>query len=151
MARVGGARPGAGRKRGSVSLRCVDAVAKAMSSGITPVEYMLSIMRNEDADPKDRAWAAEKAAPYLHPRPAPVARPVQIDLPDTSTAEGVNAAIDRIIQAIGRGEISPGEGQSIIAVIEARRKAIETSDLLERIERLERASTRSSGRWNEKA
>lgn len=144
MARIGGARPGAGRKRGSVSQRAVDVAAKAMSEGLTPIEYMLSIMRNEDADPKDRGWAAEKVAPYLHPRPAPVARPIQIDLPNTSNVEGINAAIDRVIQAVGQGEIAPGEGQSIIAVVEARRKAIETGDLLERIEKLERTSARPS-------
>lgn len=140
MARVGGQRPGAGRPRGSVSRRSVDAVTQAMSAGITPVEYMLSIMRDESADPKRREWAAEKAAPYLHPRPAPVSRPIQIDLPDTSTVDGINAAIDRVIQAAGNGEISPSEGQSIIAVVEARRKAIETGDLLDRIEKLERTN-----------
>lgn len=137
MARTGGARPGAGRPKGSVQRRSVDAVAKAVAEGISPVEYMLGIMRNGEADPKERAWAAEKAAPYVHPRPAPMERTVQIDLPDTSTPAGIDKALDAIIAAMGKGELSPSEGQSFISVIEARRKAIETSELLARIEALE--------------
>lgn len=33
---------------------------------------MLSVLRNEDADAKDRMWAAEKAAPFVHPKLASV-------------------------------------------------------------------------------
>lgn len=139
MAKVGGARAGAGRPRGSVSSRSVDVVAKAMAEGISPVEFMLNLMRDEKADAKSRAWAAEKVAPFVHPRPAPMERTVQIELPDTSTPAGIDMALDAIIAAMGKGEISPNEGQSFISVIEARRKAIETSDLLARVEALEKA------------
>jgi hypothetical protein len=137
MAKVGGARAGAGRPRGSVSRQSIDAVAKAMADGISPVEYMLNIMRNDDADAKERAWAAEKVAPFVHPRPAPMERTVEIDLPDTSTIAGVDQALDRIIAAMASGTVSPSEGQSFISAIETRRKAIETGDLLARIEALE--------------
>ena len=70
MARTGGARPGAGRPKGSVHRRSVNAVAKAMAGGISPVEYMLGIMRDGEADSKERAWAAEKVT--LPPAPNPV-------------------------------------------------------------------------------
>jgi hypothetical protein len=139
----GGARPGAGRPKGSVHRRSVDAVAKAMVEGISPVEYMLGIMRDPKADTKERAWAAEKAAPFVHPRAAPMERTVQIALPDTSTPAGIDKALDAIIAAMGKGEISPSEGQSFISVIEARRKAIETSDMLARIEALEAGNLKS--------
>ena len=33
---------------------------------------MLSILRDERADDKDRMWAAEKAAPYVHAKLASV-------------------------------------------------------------------------------
>lgn len=143
MGRTGGARPGAGRPKGSVSRRSVDAVAKAMAEGISPVEYMLGIMRDVDADQKERAWAAEKAAPYVHPRPAPMERTMQIDLPDTSTPAGIDKALDAIIAAMGKGDLSPSEGQSFMSVIETRRKAIETGELLARIEKLETAGKSS--------
>lgn len=34
-------------------------------------------------------------------------------------------------------ELSPAEGQSLMSVIESRRKAIETRDIMERLQRLE--------------
>lgn len=142
MAKTGGARPGAGRPKGSVSRRSVEAVARAMADGISPVEYMLGIMRDPDADAKERAWAAEKSAPYVHPRPAPMERTVQIKLPDTSTPEGIGKALDVIIAAIGRGDLSSQEAQGVISAIESRRKAIETNDLLARIEILEQVQER---------
>lgn len=36
--------------------------------GLMPLAYMLSILRNETEPDEKRAWAAEKAAPYCHPR-----------------------------------------------------------------------------------
>jgi hypothetical protein len=115
----------------------MDAAIKAMAEGISPVEYMLGIMRDEGADAKSRAWAAEKVAPFVHPRPAPMERTIHIDLPDTSTPAGIDQALGAVIAAMGAGTISPQEGQSFISVIEARRKAIETTDILARIEALE--------------
>lgn len=146
MTKTGGARPGAGRKRGSVSQRSVDVVAKAMSEGITPVEYMLLIMRDENADPKDRAWAAEKAAPYLHPRPAPLDNAIRIELSDTATLAGVDAAQAKVLQSVADGEITPLQGQSLSNLVEARRKAIETNELLVRLENLEEAISSKGAR-----
>ena len=137
MAKVGGSRPGAGRPKGSVSRRHVDVLAGAASEGLTPVEYMLSLLRDEDAGQEQRAWAAEKAAPFIHPRPAPFSRPVEIELPDTSTIEGVNKALVAVTQAAASGKIAPSEAQSLAALIEAQRKAIETSELAARVSSLE--------------
>jgi hypothetical protein len=133
----GGARPGAGRPVGGVNRRTAEVIAEAMAAGKTPLEFLLETMRNEDLDHKDRAWAAEKAAPFMHPRPAPMERTVSLDLPDTSTVEGIDKALDAIIAAMGRGDISPQEGQGFISAVETRRKAIETGDMLARIEALE--------------
>lgn len=137
MARRGGLRSGSGRPKGSLSRRHAEVLAGAVSDGVTPVEYMLAIMRDRNADEKMRAWAAEKAAPFVHPRPAPTARPISIDLPDTTTAEGIAAAVSVITKAAASGEMSPAEAQSLVAVLEVQRKAIETGEILERIERLE--------------
>ncbi|MFB7145011.1 hypothetical protein ACWGMK_06175 [Agrobacterium deltaense] len=71
MAR-GGKRDGAGRTAGAVSRKTREVAEKAASEGITPLDYMLTILRNEDADVKDRMWAAEKAAPYVHAKLANV-------------------------------------------------------------------------------
>lgn len=141
MAKTGGARPNAGRPMGSLSKRHVELVAGAASVGLTPVEFMLATLRDENADPKDRAWAAEKAAPYVHPRPAPIQRTVSIDLPAADTADGVKAALACLIKAAANGELSPVEAQSFATLIESQRKAIETADILDRLEKLERKSS----------
>lgn len=67
MAR-GGARPGAGRKKGSRILRTAKAAQKIGNDGMTPLEYLLSIMRDGRCKPSDRLEAAKAAAPYVHPR-----------------------------------------------------------------------------------
>ena len=139
---VGGARPGAGRPAGSINRRHSEVIAAALAEGDTPIEYMLKIMRDGSADQKRKDWAADKLAPYLHPRPAPMQRCVEIELPDTSTVEGINKALDAIIAAMGKGVLSPAEGQSFMSVIETRRKAIETGDMLDRIEALEKLGTK---------
>lgn len=64
-------------------------------------------------------------------------RPIQIDLPDTHTAEGISAAQNAIVQAVGAGELLPGEGTALAAIIEAKRKALETEELERRITALE--------------
>lgn len=144
MAKTGGARSGAGRPRGSVSQRHVDLVASMMDGRKTPLEYLMEVMTDPGADEKRRDWAAEKAAAYLHPRPQPVARPIAIELPDTSTLDGIKQALARVTAAVASGEIAPSEAQSLVAVIEAQRKILDADDLLERIEALER--TISAGR-----
>lgn len=64
-------------------------------------------------------------------------RPIQIDLPDTHTAEGISAAQNAIVQAVGAGELLPGEGTALAAIIESKRKALETEELEKRISALE--------------
>lgn len=71
MAR-GGKREGAGRKAGTPNSASAAREAEVRASGLTPLDYMLTTLRNEDADTKDRMWAAEKAAPYVHPKLANV-------------------------------------------------------------------------------
>lgn len=64
----GGARPGSGRKPGSATKRTREIADKAMQDGVTPLEYMLSVMRDVSADEAKRLDAAKAAAPYVHPR-----------------------------------------------------------------------------------
>lgn len=85
MGTKGGARPGSGRIKGSknkATMKRAEVAAMALDSGITPLEYMLDIMRApipDDVDTEARALltgyrfeAAKAAAPYVHPRLAAV-------------------------------------------------------------------------------
>lgn len=78
MAR-GGARPGAGRPRkeaGSVPAVKNEAAAhrpRKSLGGMTPLEYMLSVMNDDDAENTRRDRMAMAAAPYVHARASDVA------------------------------------------------------------------------------
>ena len=70
MAR-GGKREGAGRKPG-VPNKATQAQREAVAaSGLTPLEYMLQVMRTS-GDEARQLDAAKAAAPYVHPRLAAV-------------------------------------------------------------------------------
>jgi hypothetical protein len=71
MAR-GGKRDGAGRKAGTANVKTRELADAAAQEGLLPLEYMLNVLRDETAEAKDRMWAAEKAAPYVHAKLASV-------------------------------------------------------------------------------
>lgn len=78
----GGARQGAGRKRGGKNAKSAEIAQKAAAAGLTPLEYMLDILRGKPPEGADvvqilayesmRFEAAKAAAPYVHPRLAAV-------------------------------------------------------------------------------
>jgi hypothetical protein len=68
----GGARKGAGRKPGSATRLNQEAREKALADGVSPLSYMLSVLRNEKLDRDARMDAAKAAAPYVHAKLASV-------------------------------------------------------------------------------
>jgi len=79
------------------------------------------------------------AARLVIERLVPVAkeRPIFLSLPDTGSAEGVAQAQAAILQAVAAGDILPGEAATLSGIVEARRKALETQKLEQRISALE--------------
>jgi hypothetical protein len=73
----------------------------------------------------------ERLAPPLRERP------LSLPLPDTKTIGGVSEAQQAILEAVGGGEILPGEATALAAILEGRRKALETVELEQRISALE--------------
>lgn len=71
MAR-GGKRSGAGRKAGSISKRTQAIAEKAFERGMTPLEFMLDVMRDTRQEMSLRMDAAKASASYMHPRLAAV-------------------------------------------------------------------------------
>jgi hypothetical protein len=69
--------------------------------------------------------------------PAPKSRRVNVTLPDTSDAAGIECAHAAVIQAVASGDISPDEGTALAGMLDARRKSIETLELEARIVALE--------------
>ena len=72
MAR-GGARPGSGRKKGAANKATAEARKAALASGISPLDYMSRVMRDQTVDVRRRDAMAMAAAPYMHAKFAAVA------------------------------------------------------------------------------
>jgi hypothetical protein len=79
----GGARSNAGRKPGSLTTKTREVAEKAAEAGITPLEFMLSILRDETAGKAERFEAAKQAAPYIHPKLSSVEAKVEGELKTT--------------------------------------------------------------------
>jgi hypothetical protein len=69
-------------------------------------------------------------------------RPVVFDLPAIETAAGVANALGAIAGAMAAGELTPDEAGAVAGVIEAKRRAIETVEHEERLQKLEEAALR---------
>lgn len=70
--------------------------------------------------------------------PARKERPLSLSLPKIKGAADLPAALARVLKAVAGGEITPGEGQSLAAMIEAFRKGIELAEIEARLTALEK-------------
>lgn len=77
---AGGARSGAGRKKGGQNRMTAAAVKATKASGQTPLEYLLSVMRDVGGDESKRIDAAKAAAPYVHARLTTIEAKIEGDL-----------------------------------------------------------------------
>jgi hypothetical protein len=71
-----GRRPGTpktgGRRKGARNRKTAATIAAIEASGLTPLDYMLAVMRNPKAKAHLRFEAARTAAPYVHPKLASI-------------------------------------------------------------------------------
>jgi len=90
---AGGARPGAGRPKGAANKLNDQARAQALEGGISPLDYLLGVLRDSQLDRDTRIDAAKAAAPYVHARLAAVEhsgndeKPVRIEIGWDSTSD----------------------------------------------------------------
>ena len=73
-------------------------------------------------------------------------RPVRLALPTIGKATDVPSALAVVLKSVSNGELTPDEGVRVAQVIEQIRKAIETTELEQRIATLEQ---RTPGKQNE--
>lgn len=64
----GGARPGSGRKKGATTFKTREVAERLLSDGkLTPLEYLVSVMRDPKQETSVRVDAAKSAARFMHP------------------------------------------------------------------------------------
>jgi hypothetical protein len=83
------------------------------------------------------------AARLVLERIAPIrkGRAITLALPMTDSAVGIADAMAVVVAQMAAGEVTPEEATSVIGILEAKRKAIELTEIEARIEALE-AKTR---------
>jgi uncharacterized protein with von Willebrand factor type A (vWA) domain len=98
----GGRRPGAGRPKGSRNRATEEARQKAQETGETPLEYMLRVMRDAEADEKRRDAMAQAAAPYIHAKLSSIEMDAKVEgsLSDLSQDE-LDRRIAEKLQGLG--------------------------------------------------
>jgi hypothetical protein len=102
MAR-GGKRDGAGRKPGVPNTKTKELVEKVEASGLTPLNYMLAILRDETLSREDRFEAAKAAAPFVHAKLAAVEHSGGLNLSHED-------ALDEFDDGAGADDPPPAEG-----------------------------------------
>ena len=70
-----------GRTAGTLNKRTQAMLEEIASTGDTPLQYMLRVMRDPEAAVARRDAMAAAAAPYIHPRMAQVDMHAQYDVP----------------------------------------------------------------------
>jgi hypothetical protein len=114
--RHGGPRPGSGRKRGTKNPATVqkealleEVIVRAVDGETTPLEVMLTIMRDPASPAAMKFEAAKAAAPYVHPRLSQVdSRVTKVNDVSELTIE----QIDRLLaERLAAGEAAHPEGQ----------------------------------------
>jgi hypothetical protein len=154
MTQPGSRPPGSGRKAGTANVKTREIADRAIAEGITPLEVMLKVMREQwdayqtlkeqtgdEADPaataaaaKAASDAAKDAAPYIHPRLGNVDPTVDIGPITGSLSEQAGV----VLEAISEGKLTPGQGATIMQAISSHARIIEVDELEKRISRIEK-------------
>lgn len=66
--KTGGRQKGSKNKAPTKAALAQEVAGKAVAAGVSPLEYMLSVMRDPVAEPAVRLDASKAAAPYVHPK-----------------------------------------------------------------------------------
>lgn len=111
-----------GRVKGSVNKKITEAAAKVRELGITPLEYMLEVMRQpipEYAEPAEKALimhakidAAKAAAPYVHPKLSSVE--VSAEVFNHNVSELTESQLINIATAGSEGDSSEASSEEAV-------------------------------------
>ena len=106
-----------GRQRGTPNRATAAKADEIAASGMTPLDYMISVMRDETATRPERLEAAAKAAPYVHPRlsaieyTAPAEPEEDVDFSDLTADE--RELLRRLLESVEARRRNGDYGQSI--------------------------------------
>jgi hypothetical protein len=136
----GGAEPGerrGGRQKGTPNKATAEVRDLALEYGPAAIRELARLSEHAQSEAA-RVQACNAIIERAYGKSAP-GRPIVLELPDTSTADGVSRAVAAVIQSAAGGHISPAEASDFCALLETQRKVIELSELDVRLRALEAA------------
>jgi hypothetical protein len=92
----GGKRIGAGRPKGSKITRTIELADRIAAKGISPLEYVMTLMRDDSQHPALRFECAKAAMPYMHPRYGNVTQLNQTNVQMNNNQFDIGAVLKRI-------------------------------------------------------
>ena len=129
---------GPGRKAGSRNKATLILDALADGEAETILQKQIDLAKEGDQRAAEvilsRVWPARKS------------RPVALNLPAMESAADVVKALSVVAASMASGEITPEEAQAVAAVLEGKRRAVETVALEARIAALEQERSDESAR-----
>ncbi len=78
-----------GRVAGVPNKASIERQAKIEASGLTPLDYLLSVMRDDRNDADARRDAAKAAAPYVHPKLSSVEMRANVSVAHEDVLDGL--------------------------------------------------------------
>lgn len=70
--------------------------------------------------------------------PARKDRPVTFEMPEMKSADDAASAISSLLASVARGDITPAEASEVSKIVDVYVRAMEASELIARLEKLER-------------
>ena len=107
----------------------------ARKSAPKAFERILKLMN--DKNPRIAMAASNAVLDRAYGKPSPEERTASIAMRPVKSAADVVEAISDLLTATANGEVSITEAKELTSIIEAQRKAIETTDLETRMKELE--------------
>lgn len=120
-------------KRGNGAERAPDSVSRIFTEKAEAIAKKAA-EQAEAGDVQSMRLVLDRIAP------AQKDRAVRFQMPTISGPTDLPAAVLQVTRAVAAGDLTPGEGQQIAAMLEHYRKQTETADLAERITALEEAT-----------
>jgi hypothetical protein len=105
----GGARKGAGRKKGSANIKSRQIVDEAAANGtMLPLQHLLGILNDPKASQSRKDWAAGCAASYCHPRLSASAT-ASMNAPGAPASSDIPPVSFKIISIPRGGQLGPDD------------------------------------------
>ena len=139
----GGSEPGerrGGRQKGTPNKATAEVRDLALDYGPAAVKELARLSEHAQSEAA-RVQACNAIIERAYGKSAP-GRPISLELPDTSTVDGVSRAVAAVIQSAASGHITAGEASDFCSLLETQRKIIDLSDLDVRLRALEAAQHR---------